>query len=347
MNNIKTVNGTEIDSNAEGWLVGKFAPITTGHIYFISMASTLVKKLTVVLSYRDGLFSEDYLSWKKRMLYLKTVFKDIPHIEIQSVDETNVSAYPNGWSEWAELVKQVIPSDAKYVFSSEPSYTEGFNTYFPNCEHVVVDNNRDFENISATMVRNDPMKYWSYMPSIVRQELVKRVAVIGTESCGKSTLVKYLAKLFQTSWVEEYGRTFCEQDMCMDERLLSFENYGTIAARRYEQEQEAARTANRILFADTNAFITNFYCKLYEGRENPVVSNFEAMEKYDLVIFLTDDVDWVDDGLRINSDREKTRNLMHEMLKSRGIEVVQISGNYNQRFQQAADLCRSLIAYKE
>jgi HTH-type transcriptional repressor of NAD biosynthesis genes len=346
MKEILTVTGNKIDPNAEGWLVGKFAPATTGHIYFISMAATLVKKLTVVMSYRDGLFEEDYLSWKKRLLYLKTVFKDIPHIEVKSIDETEVPVYPNGWSAWADLMHEVIPKDAKYVFSSEPSYTEGFNKYFPDCEHVVVDTDRNFENISATMVRNDPMKYWSYLPTIVRVELVKRVVVIGTESCGKSTLVKYLAKLFQSSWVEEYGRTFCEQNMCMDERLLSFDDYATIAAKRFEMEQEAARTANRILFADTNAFITNFYCKLYEGSEHPLVSQYEKLEKYDLVIFLEDDVEWVDDGLRINSDRDKTRKLMKEMLEERGTAVVSISGDYNQRFQKAADLCRELIAFK-
>ena len=348
MKHILTVDGEEIDNKKTGWLVGKFAPITTGHIYFISMAATMVSNLTVVMSYDGKLFKGiDYLNLQNRLLYLKTVFKDMPHITIKYVDETELKAYPDGWAEWSELVKQVIPADAGYVFSSEPAYTDGFKKHFPTCKHVVIDNNREQVNISATMVRSDPMKYWSFLPSIVREKLVKRVCIIGTESCGKTTLVKTLAKFFQTSWVEEYGRSFCENDLCMSEELLRFDHYAQIAYRRFDMESQAARTANKILFADTNAFITNFYCKLYEGKENPTVSEFEKMEKYDLILFLDDDVEWVADGLRINSDRSKTRELIYEMMSERGFQYSVISGNYNDRMQQAIDLCNELIKTNE
>jgi HTH-type transcriptional repressor of NAD biosynthesis genes len=37
------------------------------------------------------------------------------------------------------------------------------------------------------------------------------VAVIGTESCGKSTLVKKLAKFYNTNYVHEVGRDYCDK----------------------------------------------------------------------------------------------------------------------------------------
>lgn len=326
-----------------GFLTGKFAPLHTGHIYFISKAATMVDKLYVVLSYDGKKFQDDpRLSLKNRLLWLKTTFKDLPHIKIVYVDETNCSPYPDGWHEWSMLVKRAIPhriGDITKIFSSEPEYTEGFNKYWPEAEHVIVDAERKEVNISATEIRANPFKFWSYMPSIVRQHYVKKVCIIGTESCGKTTLTKYLAKIYQTSWVEEYGRKFCEQDMCMDESLLQYDDYALIAARRYEDELQATKTANKILFADTNAFITNFYCRLYEGSFHPMVDEYEALEKYDLTLVLASDVEWVADGLRINKERSKTDDLLAKMLSMSRSEnlgkLMHISGTYSERLEKA------------
>lgn len=326
-----------------GFLTGKFAPLHTGHIYFISKAATMVDKLYVVLSYDGKRFQDDpRLSLKNRLLWLKTTFKDLPHIKIVYVDETNCSPYPDGWHEWSMLVKRAIPhriGDITKIFSSEPEYTEGFNKYWPEAEHVVVDAERKEVNISATEIRANPFKFWSYMPSIVRQHYVKKVCIIGTESCGKTTLTKYLSKIYQTSWVEEYGRKFCEQDMCMDESLLQYDDYALIAARRYEDELQATKTANKILFADTNAFITNFYCRLYEGSFHPMVDEYEALEKYDLTLVLASDVEWVADGLRINKERSKTDDLLAKMLSMSRSEnlgkLMYISGTYSERLEKA------------
>lgn len=326
-----------------GFLTGKFAPLHTGHIYFISKAATMVDKLYVVLSYDGKRFQDDpRLSLKNRLLWLKTTFKDLPHIKIVYVDETNCSPYPDGWHEWSMLVKRAIPhriGDITKIFSSEPEYTEGFNKYWPNAEHVIVDAERKEVNISATEIRANPFKFWSYMPSIVRQHYVKKICIIGTESCGKTTLTKYLSKIYQTSWVEEYGRKFCEQDMCMDESLLQYNDYALIAARRYEDELQAVKTANRIVFADTNAFITNFYCRLYEGSFHPMVDEYESLEKYDLTLVLDSDVEWVADGLRINKDRSKTDGLLKKMLEMSRSDnlgkLVYISGTYSERLEKA------------
>lgn len=327
-----------------GFLTGKFAPLHTGHIYFISKAATMVDKLYVVLSYDGKRFQDDpRLSLKNRLLWLKTTFKDLPHIKIVYVDETGLPAYPEGWHGWSMLVKQAIPQrlgDITKIFSSEPEYTEGFNKYWPNAEHVIIDAERKEVNISATEIRSNPFKYWSYLPSVVRRHYVKKVCIIGTESCGKTTLTKYLAKIYQTSWVEEYGRKFCEQDMCMDESLLQYDDYALIAARRYEEELEATKTSNKILFADTNAFITNFYCNLYEGKVHPLVSEYEKLEKYDLTIILDNDVPWVADGLRKNSDSSTTKDLLEHMLESSNKtgKFVWVSGTYEERLEHAITL---------
>lgn len=138
-----------------GFLTGKFAPLHTGHIYFISKAATMVDKLYVVLSYDGKRFQDDpRLSLKNRLLWLKTTFKDLPHITVTFVDETECRPYPDGWGDWAALVKSTLlkfnVTNIDRVFSSEPEYTEGFNKYWPEAEHVIVDAERKEANISAT-----------------------------------------------------------------------------------------------------------------------------------------------------------------------------------------------------
>ena len=131
-----------------GFLTGKFAPLHTGHIYFISKAATLVDKLYVVLSYDGKRFADDpRLSLKNRLLWLKTTFKDLPHIQVLFVDETDCPPYPDGWRAWAALVagklaKEFDVFSIDKIFSSEPEYTEGFNTFWPEAEHIIIDAER-------------------------------------------------------------------------------------------------------------------------------------------------------------------------------------------------------------
>ena len=330
-----------------GWLTGKFCMLHMGHINLINQASTMCDELVVVLSHSDTRFKDPRLSYRNKMLWLKTIFKDTPHIKIVGVDETGIPAYPDGWPQWAALVKEKIGTSFDFIFTSEPDDTKGYNEHFPGQQVVVVDAERTGVNISATRIRDDMVSNWGMMPSIVRKDFVLRVCLVGTESCGKTTLTKMLAKRFQTSWVEEYGRVYCEQDLCGDEDLLTFDDYGTIAARRFDMEQEAAKSANRVLFVDTAALSTNYFSILYNGREHPAVSAYQEREKYDLYLYLGDDVEFVEDGLRKNRNRDNTKFLFEKMLyaqaKRQGVPVVHITGNYHERLNKAVAAVEELI----
>ena len=331
-----------------GWLTGKFCMLHMGHINFIHQAATLCDELVVVLSHSDKRFKDPRLSYRNKMLWLRTTFKNEPHITVVGIDESGIPEYPNGWQAWSDLVKDKIGTDFDYIFTSEPGDQSGYNTYFPGQEVRVVDAERKGVDISATRIREDMVKHWGMMPTVVRKDFVMRICIVGTESCGKTSLTKMLAKRHQTSWVEEYGRTYCEQDLCMDEDLLCYDDYGTIAARRYDMEQEAAASANRVLFVDTAALSTNYFSLLYNGRENQMVSAYQERERYDAYLYLTDDVPFVEDGLRKNRNRDNTRFLFEKMLFANaarhGSEVFVISGNYNERFNKAIEIVDELLA---
>lgn len=338
-----------------GVITGKFAPLHTGHIYAITEAATQVDTLYVVLSYDEKfvnnlpVYLQNKLTLKKRLLWLKKSFSDMDHIKIIYVDETNMKIYPAGVPEWCNSVKSILKENGVTKvdkwFSSEPEYTWWIEDNF-NCPNVVLDSERSMFNISATNIRSNPYKYWQYLPSIVRKEFLLKVVLIGEESCAKSTLTKSLAKLYNTSWVEEYGRTYCENDMCGDESLLSFEDYGIIASERNYQERSSESTANQLLFVDTNAFVTQYYCKLYEGKLHPLVDAYIEQEDYDLIFHMSNEVPWVDDGLRINSDRELTEKLFDSLLDKydiKGDNYHKITGNYNERLNKVIGIINDLL----
>ena len=91
---------------------------------------------------------------------------------------------------------------------------------------------------------------------------LRRVAILGAESTGKSTLAAALALRYNTVWVPEYLREFVAT-----EARVPFEGdqFG-IAQVQAEREQAAEAGANRFLFCDTTPFMTAIYSGEYWGR---------------------------------------------------------------------------------
>ena len=80
----------------------------------------------------------------------------------------------------------------------------------------------------------------------MRPSFTKRVAILGPESVGKTTLAARLATAYQTVWVPEYGREYCETRPAMD---LTLEDLECIGRGQLQLEDEQARHANRLPMA--------------------------------------------------------------------------------------------------
>ena len=159
--------------------------------------------------------------------------------------------------------------------------------------------------------------------------------MVGTESCGKSTLVRNLAKIYNTNFVGEYGREFYEE---IGTGITLLEDYPLIAYKHKVMENEGLKHANRVLFVDTEANVTNYYSALYHGEYQDVVQEVANSQDYDLWLFLEPDVRWVDDGMRKNSDQEERQSLSNTLkqnLRFNNIEFTEIDGNYAQRLHKA------------
>lgn len=335
-----------------GFIGGKFLPLHLGHIYAITSASNFVDELYVVLSHsknrdsylcnRDGI---RYMSKDVRLSWLGKSFNDYENIKIVDVED-NQGVDDYDWDAGSNLIKKAIGKSIDYVFSSEPSYEEFFKKHYPSAKHIIVDSAREKYNVSGTDLRKNIYEHWDMLPDSVKPFFTKRVVVIGTESCGKSTLVKKLARVYNTEYVHEVGRNYCVDFS----NQLTPDMFNLIAMEHYLLQEKKVSKSNKVLFVDSEATITKYYLDMYFGNSNSAfIDEVVKFQKYDLAIFLEPDVAWVSDGLRFagaNEIRYNNNVRLKKMFDEVRINYVSVTGNYNERFLKAKGLVDKLFEVK-
>lgn len=340
-----------------GLIFGKFAPLTNGHINFIVKAASQVSVLYLFLSY-DQKFVDAQPEWIRPKLGLADRYRDLldviadeglDNVKVDYVDESNIPGYPEGGAAYAKLIREKQPF-VKYdfAFSSEPEYGSYFSEFFPEAKHVVIDAERKAVPISATMIRNDPYKNFYHLSWPARKRFIKKVAIIGVESTGKTTMTEHLAHTFGAAWIPEIGRLICEREYHSSE----------FAMEHRLKEMEVAGWGDRgVMFSDTTNLITHFsgICagKIEHGDRLFHALNLEEGENfYDLILYLTPEVPWVADPLRLQDTpekREETNRTLECMVNYyyNKCQVVAIQGNsYEDRIKQAEEAVRKLLNIK-
>lgn len=165
---------------------------------------------------------------------------------------------------------------------------------------------------------------------------VARVAILGAESSGKSTLAAALASHYHTVWVPEYLREFVDTEGRVPEEHDQF----PIARTQMEREDAAALQARDFLFCDTTPMMTALYSRWYWGRVDAQLSLLERRHDYAFTLVTAPDSPWEADGLQRES--EEVRQTIHEqvlqMLDERQIPYLMVTGGLLQRMLQATRL---------
>ncbi|MBK6994512.1 MAG: AAA family ATPase [Lewinellaceae bacterium] len=189
-------------------------------------------------------------------------------------------------------------------------------------------------------IRKNPLANWELLPFAVRPHYIQRVALVGPESCGKSYLAEKLAEHFQTVFVEEYGRTYCEK-YGMDSTELDFAH---VAGGQLYREDEMALQANRLLFCDTELIVTQVWSEIYfAGKCQPWIFWADHARRYDLFLLCSPDIPWVNDGLReYEGQREWMFERLRQELESRGLPYVIIRGGFEERMAEAVRVVAGL-----
>ena len=317
-----------------GLVLGKFLPYHAGHAHLIHTARSQVDLLTVLVCSiaREPIPGTTRFGWVAEShpdCRVVHVVEEVP----QAPDE-----HPEFWPIWTDLVRRHAGA-VDVVFTSEDYGDELARRL--GARHVCVDRTRTAYPVSGSAIRNDPLRYWDYIPPVVRPSYVHRVAILGTESTGKTTLAQQLAEAFDTTWVPEYGREYCEG---RDALALTSDDLNAIGRGQILAEESAARSANRVLICDTDVRTTATWSDIILGTRSAWLSRAAAADDYSHALLLDADVPWVDDGMRVLRD-ERTRHtdLLERELWATHQSFTRIQGPFEQRFQQAASVIDSVL----
>jgi NadR type nicotinamide-nucleotide adenylyltransferase len=161
---------------------------------------------------------------------------------------------------------------------------------------------------------------------------IKKIAIVGPESTGKSTMSAYLAGHYQTAWVPEYARGYCEkltEPPTWQDEINMF--YGQLAL-----EQELLPHANQILICDTTFITVKIWSDQMFGKSPQEVLDELPKHPYDLYLLLDIDLPWQDDPLRDFPDmREHFMDVWHQELQALNANYKVISGSGPERYERA------------
>lgn len=172
-----------------------------------------------------------------------------------------------------------------------------------------------------------------------------RVAVVGTESTGKTTLTQLLAERFGEPWSEEFVREFWE----IKGGKITGEDLGTIALGQIANEDLALSQAKRVVFFDTELVTCTLWDDvLFPGCCPPWV-RAEAEERarqVHLWLLCDTDVPFEPDPQRSFPDaagRSRARELWREAFASRNLPFLDIHGSWAEREQRAIAAVQKLL----
>jgi len=161
---------------------------------------------------------------------------------------------------------------------------------------------------------------------------LKRIAIIGPESSGKTTLCMQLAGHFNTSWVPEFAREF----ITALDRPYTMEDILYCAQEQFKQEQILAAGARQFLFCDTEFILAKVWCNDVFGTCPEWILNQARRHVYDLYLLTTPDLPFEADPVRENPHRrEELYEIYKKELDLYGYRYEVISGIGKKRFQSA------------
>lgn len=165
--------------------------------------------------------------------------------------------------------------------------------------------------------------------------MIRKIAVIGPESTGKSTLCEQLAAEFNTVWVPEYARDY----LTTYGPSYAYEDLIRIAEGQRNLEKKLENQARGgILFIDTEMIVMKVWSEFVFGKcETPILQELAAQD-YSGYLLTRPDLPWAKDALREYPDLRSRELLYHtyrDHLVHQSKPWTEISGGYADRLRKA------------
>ena len=372
-----------------GITFGGYCPMHTGHLDLIMRAKKENDICYVIVCGYDNEPRADEigLTLNRRYSLVKQMFKDDEQIKVFKVNDTELgideSMSESNWNIWLRYVEDQVEKFEETIedklygiteytwYVGEESYVDSLkmrrydrqkdNTFGIVDDVVYVERSKN--PISATMIRENPIKYWNKIALPFRQYFSTNILITGTASEGKSTLTRDIATYFGLPYSEEYGRTYMEYYGKDDTDLTvtDFQQF-LIEQRRDTQKKIESAGNSGVVISDTDNLVTLMYAKAYV--DDPAIDlteeDYKTLEtlaknikrgiQWDKIFLLPPKNVFVDDGCRYMKqstmdERTKNYNILVQLLKDFGwwdkVEI--INGNFLENFNTVKNYVESKI----
>ena len=153
---------------------------------------------------------------------------------------------------------------------------------------------------------------------------IKKIAIVGPESTGKSTITQQLAKHYSTLWVPEYARYYCAalKEPCnLQDEVNMF--HGQLAL----EESILAIAEQDIIFCDTTFITVKIWSDEVFGETPAIVLDALPVYHYDYYLLMDIDLPWEADPLRDFPDkREHFMEVWHKELNALDAQYTVVGG---------------------
>lgn len=164
---------------------------------------------------------------------------------------------------------------------------------------------------------------------------MKKIAIVGPESTGKSTMARHLAQILGTVCVPEYARYYCRnlnRKYTLQDEVNMF--YGQVAL----EEALIPLAKNNVLVCDTTMLTVKIWCDHLFGDTPKEVTNEIKTRKYDFYLLMDIDLPWEDDPLRdFPQQREHFIRIWKQELEALQASYKIISGIGDERLKNGVD----------
>jgi HTH-type transcriptional repressor of NAD biosynthesis genes len=323
---------------AIGLVVGKFAPLHRGHEALIAFAQSQCEQL-LVLSYTNPEF-EPALPAQRRA-WLQAV---LPQVDSVVIDDA--------WLQQRGIALRLLPNDAPdaahqqflarllrdglgrpvdalfasehYVHATAALLAQAFGR---PVAAVPFDPVRAHVPISASRIRAEPHRHRRFLDPRVYASFVSRIALVGGESTGKTTLARDLAAHYGGVWAAEYGRELWEEQA----GVLNEADLLLIARTQVAREDALLMQAHQVLACDTTPLVTQCYADAMFGRCDDELRAL-SLRPYAHWFLCEPDFPLVQDGTRRDEAFRQWQHRWYEaQLAERGIAFTRLTGTAPQR----------------